>query len=261
VTAPATLTPSRGTGATRSLPDIADPGAVFSTSYAQARRRFRDAAARRDLVVESSVLDLPGVDGEELAVDVVRDGPADAARLLIVLSGVHGVEGYCGSAVQTGLLELGEPAQLLGAKAHDTAALYIHALNPYGFSHSRRVTQENVDLNRNCIDFDVPLPVNAGYAEIHDLLLPTTWPPASADDAALAAYATRVGARACSAQSRSASTPMRMDVLRRPRADLEQPRAARDSSPPRSPVPADRVHRHPHRPGALRPRRTHLRVA
>jgi len=195
VNAPTSLMPPRRTQTPQALPDIADPGALFSASYAQARRRFRDVAARRGLVVESTVLDLPGADGEELAVDVVRDGPADAARLLIVLSGVHGVEGYCGSAVQTGLLELGEPAQLLGAKAHDTAALYIHALNPYGFSHSRRVTQENVDLNRNCIDFDVPLPVNVGYAEIHDLLLPTTWPPAPADDAALTAYTGRVGAR------------------------------------------------------------------
>ncbi len=193
--ASATLTPSGRTQATSSAPDIADPGAVFSTSYEQARRRFRDAAARRDLVVESSVLDLPGVDGEELAIDVVRDGPADAARLLIVLSGVHGVEGYCGSALQTGLLDLGGLDRFLGAKTRDTAALYIHALNPYGFSHSRRVTQENVDLNRNCIDFDSPLPVNAGYAEIHDLLLPVTWPPGRADDAALAAYASRVGTK------------------------------------------------------------------
>ena len=193
--APATIMTSRRTPATHAWPDIADPGAVFSASYALARRRFGDTAARRGLVVESTVLDLPGVDGEELAVDVVRDGPADAARLLIVLSGVHGVEGYCGSAVQTGLLELGGLDQVLGAKAHDTAVLYIHALNPYGFSHSRRVTQENVDLNRNCIDFDVPLPVNAGYAEIHDLLLPATWPPAPADDAALTAYGGRVGAR------------------------------------------------------------------
>ena len=117
VNTPASLMPSRRTRSTRALPDIADPGAVFSASYAQARRRFRDVAARRGLVVESTVLDLPGADGEELAVDVVRDGPADAARLLIVLSGVHGVEGYCGSAVQTGLLELGEPAQLFGASA------------------------------------------------------------------------------------------------------------------------------------------------
>jgi hypothetical protein len=186
-----TLTSARPTA---SLPS-ADPGALFSASYAQARRRFRDAAGRRGLVVESTVLDIAGADGEELAVDVVRDGPPDAARLLIVISGVHGVEGYCGSAVQTGLLELGPLDQLTGSRVRDTAALYIHAVNPYGFSHSRRVTQENVDLNRNCIDFDAPLPVNAGYAEIHDLLLPETWPPTPENDAALSDYGLRVGAK------------------------------------------------------------------
>jgi hypothetical protein len=179
----------------RASPAIADPVALFSHNYAQAQQRFRDAAAQRGLAVESSVLDLVGADGEELAIDVVRDGPADAARLLIVISGVHGVEGYCGSAVQTGLLELGTLDRLVETPLRDTAVLYLHALNPHGFSHSRRVTQENVDLNRNCIDFEAPLPVNAGYAEIHDLLLPATWPPTPADEAALAAYAARAGAK------------------------------------------------------------------
>ncbi|MDM0018986.1 M14 family metallopeptidase [Variovorax sp. J22R187] len=189
----ATLTPSGPPPESQAPADIADAAALFSSSYAQARQRFRDAACRRDLVVESTVLDLAGADGEELAIDVVRDGPADAARLLIVISGVHGVEGYCGSAVQTGLLELGPPESAAGKRVRDTAVLYIHAVNPWGFSHSRRVTQENVDLNRNCIDFDAPLPVNAAYGEIHDLLLPETWPPTPADAAALAAYAERVG--------------------------------------------------------------------
>src|SRR4030095_8188906 len=66
-------------------------------------------------------------------------------------------------------------------------------VNPWGFSHSRRVTQENVDLNRNCIAFDAPLPANAAYGEIHDLLLPEAPPPTPDDAAALAAYAERVG--------------------------------------------------------------------
>ena len=35
----------------------------------------------------------------------------------------------------------------------DLAVLYIHALNPHGFSFWRRVTQEGVDLNRNFHDF------------------------------------------------------------------------------------------------------------
>jgi len=150
---------------------------LFSPSYALARRKFLQAAAARGLVVDCRVLDLVGAEGETLAIDVVRDGPADAARLLIVISGVHGVEGYCGSAVQTGLLELGPLEGAAGKRVRDTAVLYIHAVNPWGFSHSRRVTQENVDLNRNCIAFDAPLPVNAAYSEIHDLLLPEAWPP------------------------------------------------------------------------------------
>jgi hypothetical protein len=46
------------------------------------------------------------------------------------------------------------------------AVLYVHALNPYGFSHVRRVTHENVDLNRNFHDFSQPLPANPAYREL-----------------------------------------------------------------------------------------------
>ncbi|MEJ8813118.1 M14 family metallopeptidase [Variovorax ureilyticus] len=162
---------------------------LFSPSYATARRKFQDAAAARGLPVDSRVLDLPGAEGETLAMDVVLDGPADASRLLVVLSGVHGVEGFCGSAIQTGMLRLGAPAH------PDTAVLHIHAINPYGFSYLRRVTQENVDLNRNFVDFAKPLPVNAGYGAIHDALLPPTWPPAHQAEADLAAYRDKHGER------------------------------------------------------------------
>jgi predicted deacylase len=160
----------------------------FSADYAQARRKFLDAASRRGLPIESELLDLPGAQGETLAMDVVRDGPDHASRMLIVMSGVHGVEGFCGSAIQTGMLEL-------GLRPSDTAVLYVHAVNPYGFSHLRRATQENVDLNRNFVDFSQPLPVNAGYAEIHEALLPATWPPSAQDEAVLSQYRERHGAR------------------------------------------------------------------
>lgn len=166
---------------------------LFSTCYAEARSKFMHAAGVRALPVTSFVLPLPGVQGETLATDVVFDGPIDAASLLIVISGVHGVEGYCGSAIQTGMLLLGLPEHVR-AKS-DVAVMHIHALNPYGFSHLRRVTQENVDLNRNLIDFSAPLPVNADYAGIHDLLLPAVWPPRPDNDASLAAYVERVGQR------------------------------------------------------------------
>lgn len=62
-------------------------------------------------------------------------------------SACHGVEGYCGSGVQVKVLHDAE--WRAKARAAGVATLYIHALNPYGFSHVRRFTHENVDLNRN----------------------------------------------------------------------------------------------------------------
>jgi hypothetical protein len=55
--------------------------------------------------------------------------------------------------------------------------MMIHAINPYGFAWLRRVTNENVDLNRNWIDFTQPLPTNPGYAELADIICPAEWTP------------------------------------------------------------------------------------
>jgi hypothetical protein len=50
----------------------------------------------------------------------------------------------------------------------------IHGFNPVGFSWVRRVNEDNVDLNRNFVDWASP-PSNAEYGEIADLLVPSTW--------------------------------------------------------------------------------------
>lgn len=159
---------------------------AFSSSYAQARIKFLDAAAAAGLAVQSHAHPLKGRDGEDLAMDVARDGPTDAHNLLIVSSACHGVEGYCGSGVQVHALHDAE--WLEKARATGTAVLYIHALNPYGFSHIRRTTHENVDLNRNFQDFSQPLPDNAAYRALHALVLPEQWPPDAANQAALADF-------------------------------------------------------------------------
>ena len=155
---------------------------AFSPSYAAARAKFLEAAASGAMVLESHLHPLPGRDGEALAMDVARDGPADAERMLILSSGCHGVEGYCGSGVQVFAMH----DQEWRAKARDqgVALLYIHALNPYGFSHVRRSTHENVDLNRNFHDFSAALPQNPDYRALHALLLPPRWPPDAANVAA-----------------------------------------------------------------------------
>ena len=159
---------------------------AFSASYAQARTRFLEAAATAGLAIESHAHPLTGRDGEALAMDVVRDGPADADKLLILSSACHGVEGFCGSGVQVFALHDAEWREK--ARAAGVAVLYIHALNPWGFSHLRRVTQENVDLNRNFHDFAKPLPDNAAYRELQPLLLPDQWPPSTENQAATAAF-------------------------------------------------------------------------
>lgn len=153
--------------------------AGFSHSYLTARKRFLDGVSTHGLRLESFELHCLGRDNETLAMDVALDGEPDAQHLVVLSSGVHGVEGYCGSGVQ--VFSLHDEELRARARERGVALLYIHAVNPYGFSYVRRVTQENVDLNRNFHDFSQPLPVNVGYRALHDLLLPKRWPPTLAN--------------------------------------------------------------------------------
>ncbi|MGE0350646.1 M14 family metallopeptidase [Hydrogenophaga sp.] len=162
------------------------PQDAFAPSYARARVQFLEGAAAAGMAITSHNHPLPGRDGETLAMDVALDGAPDAEHLLIVSSACHGAEGYCGSGVQ--VFATHDAEWRAHARAAGVAVLYIHALNPHGFSWVRRVTHENVDLNRNFQDFSQPLPVNAAYAELHHLLLPAQWPPAADNEMAIQAY-------------------------------------------------------------------------
>jgi hypothetical protein len=167
---------------------------VFAQDYAEARAGFRAAATRRGLAVASALHPArKGAKGEDLAMDSVLLGPADASALLIVTSGTHGVEGFCGSGCQRALLRDDELlARIDKAKL---AVLLVHALNPWGFSYLRRANEDNIDLNRNFRDYSRPQTKNAGYDALHDLLLPPQWPPGDANRAALLEARDRMGHR------------------------------------------------------------------
>ena len=92
--------------------------------YVTARGRFRETLANRARVESLTV---PG--GPDLTMDVARLGPANAERLLIVSSGLHGSEGPFGSGVQLALLNRPWPA--------DVPLLLIHARNPFGIRVKR----------------------------------------------------------------------------------------------------------------------------
>ena len=167
---------------------------AFAPSYAQARSKFLAAAEAAGLDVASHAHPMLGGEGEALAMDVVHEGPRDAASLLLISSACHGVEGFCGSGVQVALLRDAAWHALL--RETGVAVLYVHALNPYGFSWLRRVTHEGVDLNRNFQDFSRPLPANPGYDELDHALVPASWPPPPEAQASLQRYAAAHGERA-----------------------------------------------------------------
>jgi hypothetical protein len=165
----------------------------FAQSYAEARRKFIDAATAAGQEPVAHPHPLLGRDGEALAMDVARFGAADAPAVLVITSGCHGVEGFCGSGVQNALLA--DRGLHAAAGSAGVALLYMHALNPYGFSWLRRTTHENVDLNRNFHDFSEPLPPNPRYGEIAALLLPAEWPPSPPVHARLQEVVARWGVR------------------------------------------------------------------
>jgi hypothetical protein len=78
--------------------------------------------------------------------------------------------------------------------------IFFHAHNPRGFAHKTRVTEENVDLNRNFIDFSRPLPTNRGYEDLHPLIAIPDWNEAAIASvfAGMDAYREKVGEKAFS---------------------------------------------------------------
>ena len=171
------------------------PPEPFAHNYAEARAKFLAAAAGTQL--ESHPEPLRGRELETLAMDVARVGADDADALLIVSSGCHGVEGFCGSGAQVAMLV--DEALRTKARLAGVALLFVHALNPWGFSFGRRVTHEGVDLNRNFIDFRRPPPGNPGYDQLAAFLLPEEWPPKEGEERQLMAYGASHGMAALQA--------------------------------------------------------------
>lgn len=151
----------------------------FSDSYADAREKFCAAAAASGAALRSWRNPMRGPAGEILYTDIARLGSPDAPNMLVLCSATHGVEGYCGSGAQVSWLRQRGAASL----PPDTGALLIHAVNPYGFAWTRRVNEDNVDLNRNFVDHAKPHPKNEGYAELAEAIKPLQWNEAALERA------------------------------------------------------------------------------
>jgi hypothetical protein len=138
---------------------VIDPIALFSSSYAEARARFVEAASKHPHLVERGAL---SIDAEH-TIDWALTGDPSAEDVLVYTSALHGIEGYAGGAVMLRLLGLGER----------TTVLWMHALNPWGMARFRRVNEGNVDLNRNFLPDGAPYTADDdAYAALDALLNP-----------------------------------------------------------------------------------------
>jgi hypothetical protein len=120
----------------------------FSPDYFTARDRFRKLVPAVGGLLETLAIDAKGPKGENLGIDIAWFGAPTPRRVLLHSSGLHGVEGFAGSAIQLQLLNE------VPVLPKDVAVILVHILNPYGMSWLRRTNENNVDLNRNFLKDD-----------------------------------------------------------------------------------------------------------
>ena len=150
---------------------------AFSSDYATARQRFQHAVSHLGWQLESHSIGAVGPHGEDLAFDVGYSCGDDPENVLVISSGIHGVEGFFGSAVQMALLE-----QWAGTDPPQTKCVFLHGLNPFGFAWLRRFDENNVDPNRNFLVAGEQFEgTSAGYSRLDTFLNPrrppSPWEP------------------------------------------------------------------------------------
>jgi predicted deacylase len=125
---------------------VGNDSEYFSENYAAARKRFLTFSGALVRATQPGEFQVPSETDDDLFVDDVYMPPKQVTETLIVLtSGVHGMEAAAGSALQ--LMFMNELVPRLDLQR--TGIYLLHCFNPYGFKHDRRSTQSNVNLNRN----------------------------------------------------------------------------------------------------------------
>ncbi len=144
---------------------------VFASDFAGARHQFSQLVEQlpQPLFFKSLPYDGTGPGGEHLSTEVLWVGDQNARKVILLLSAVHGVEGFAGSAIQLDLLRRIASGEV--RLPDGVAVAMVHAINAWGFAWCRRVDEQGIDINRNFIDFN-QVPVNPGYRSLASALIP-----------------------------------------------------------------------------------------
>ena len=140
----------------------------FYTGYDEIRTHLQDLTAELGAEVSSYAID----ESEGLYIDsFYLPGGGEKTNLVVLTTGVHGVEGYIGSV----MLDVFFAEIYPTLDRENTGVLVIANVNPYGMKYYRRYNENNVDLNRNFIlDWDTfDLASNKEYPKVDTFLGPT----------------------------------------------------------------------------------------
>ena len=144
----------------------------FYNSYDEIRGHLKDRVSelqKDGVTVEVSEYAVDASD--DLYIDnIYLPSNKDKENLIVLTTGVHGMEGYIGSVMLDVFFEEIYPT----IDTDTTGILIVANVNPYGMKYMRRYNENNVDLNRNFIldweNFD--LASNKDYPEVKEFLQP-----------------------------------------------------------------------------------------
>ena len=140
----------------------------FLTDYDSVRSHLLEMFTEMDAQTYTHAID----EGDGLYIDTFYlPAQQEQTNLVILTTGVHGMEGYIGSVMLD--VFFGEVYPQLNGD--NTGVLVVANVNPYGMKYFRRYNENNVDLNRNFIldweNFD--LSTNKDYPKVDTFLGPT----------------------------------------------------------------------------------------
>ena len=144
----------------------------FYNSYDEIRSHLKERVEKlRADGVTVEVNEYAVDESDNLYIDnIYLPSVGEKKNLIVLTTGVHGMEGYIGSVMLDVFFEEIYPT----VDTENTGILVVANVNPYGMKYMRRYNENNVDLNRNFIldwnGFD--LSSNKDYPEVKEFLQP-----------------------------------------------------------------------------------------
>ncbi len=142
----------------------------FKNEYNDAREKFYELFQVLKKKYNCEMTSYKVID--DYYIDQIEIIPTQKEKLLCITTGLHGIEGYVGNYI----LQHFVYQQLKLINTDNTGVILVHGINPYGMANKRKVNENNVDLNRNFLDFNETIEPNESYIKNAAYYLPSKLP-------------------------------------------------------------------------------------